>query len=225
MIPAPNPLNLLVKLNNHLTRDLTAEGTQEPGWMAHEAKHVHDSAEKFDLRTELQFNFAQVITACFDSFSHGANDVANAIATCAATVQIYNDNAYVTKSEIPLWILGIGGAGIAVGLATWGWKIIKVIGVQLTAITPCRGFCIELSSAFTVITCSALGAPVSTTHCQVGATLGVGIVEGRRDSVNWKFMGIVFMGWVGTVIFTGLLSAALVSLAIYSPQDLKIQGA
>ena len=139
MIPAPNPLNLLVKLNNHLTRDLTAEGTEEPGWMAHEAKHVHDSAEKFDLRTELQFNFAQVITACFDSFSHGANDVANAIATCAATVQIYNDNAYVTKSEIPLWILGIGGAGIAVGLATWGWKIIKVIGVQLTAITPCRG--------------------------------------------------------------------------------------
>ena len=69
--------------------------------------------------------------------------------------------------QIPLWVLAMGGVGIVVGLICYGWRIIQTIGVELVKITPSRGFAIELSSATTVIMCSILALPVSTTHAQV----------------------------------------------------------
>ena len=66
----------------------------------------------------------------------------------------------------------LGGAGIVLGLATWGYKIIDRIGRELTKVSPSRGFIIELSAAITVIIASRTELPVSTTHCQVGSVVG-----------------------------------------------------
>jgi len=104
---------------------------------------------------------------------------------------VYNSQ----KQEVPLWILAMGGAGIVVGLAMWGYRIIVAIGMKLTKLTPSRGFSIEVGAAVTVILASRVGVPVSTTHCQVGSTLGVGMVELKGNTVNWKqFFGIA-VGW------------------------------
>ena len=70
-----------------------------------------------------------------------------------------------------LSILAMGGIGIMVGLGTWGYKIIKRIGSELTKITPSRGFIIELSDALAVLIATQIKMPVSTTHCQVGSVL------------------------------------------------------
>ena len=100
-------------------------------------KAIHEAAEVFDVKTEYTFNWIQVITACFDSFAHGANDVANAVSTLAATVMVYNENdipgcngSKAGKSDVPLWILALGGVCIGVGVATWGYKIIETIGLS-----------------------------------------------------------------------------------------------
>ena len=71
----------------------------------------------------------------------------------------------------PWFLLLFGGLGITAGLWTCGAKLIVAMGEDITTITPCRGFCIELMSAFTVLGASALGIPVSTTHCKVSFML------------------------------------------------------
>jgi sodium-dependent phosphate transporter len=54
---------------------------------------MHDSAEKFDPRTEQVFKVLQVISACAMSFAHGANDVANSIGPFCAAFYVYQNMA------------------------------------------------------------------------------------------------------------------------------------
>ncbi|KAI0565835.1 Phosphate transporter [Gracilaria domingensis] len=121
------------------------------------------------------------------------------------------------KQEVPIWILALGGAGIVLGLAMWGYRIIVAIGVKLTKLTPSRGFAIEIGAAITVLIASSVGIPVSTTHCQVGATMGVGLVEFKASTVNWKQFFFICVGWVFTVVLTGAMAAAIYAVLIYTP--------
>ena len=181
---------------------------------------IHDNAEKFEPKTEAVFTYLQVFTAIFDAFSHGANDVANAIGPFAAVWSIYtmqNMDEVSKKVPVPVWILAMGGAGIVVGLGLYGYKIITAIGVKLTKITPSRGFSIELGAALVICVGSYLELPLSTTHCQVGATLGVAAFEGVKSGISWPAMAKVAFGWVITLVFCGFISAGLFSFAVYSP--------
>lgn len=178
---------------------------------------IHDRAEVFDPKTEEIFKYLQVFTAMFDSFAHGANDVANSIGPLAAVVSIYENNGFTdAKVAVPDWILVLGGFGIVAGLALYGYKIISAIGVKLVKVTPSRGFAIELGAAFVIVTGAKLKLPLSTTHCQVGATVGLGLMEGK-NGVNWWLLLNVFGGWVITLIVAGALSALFFAFAAFSP--------
>lgn len=114
--------------------------------------------------------------------------------SCASRCAVANYAEYSSvKQEVPLWILAMGGVGIVLGLAMWGYRIIVAFGM-LTKLTPSRGFSIEVGAAVTVILASRVGLPVSTTHCQVGSTIGVGVVELKRGTVNWKQFAGTFFG-------------------------------
>lgn len=276
---------------------------------------MHDTVEKFDPKAEQLFTTVQVFTAAFDSFAHGANDVANSIGPFASIYSLYKsrgeisersdskvelkfdgvfkggpkdgqafskgdeiygveglcgengDNQYfqcravfpningsasdakssefdlynadgefegrktcytsckpgsyenysTKKQDVELWILALGGIGIVAGLAMWGYRIIVAIGVKLTKLTPSRGFSIEIGAAITVIIASRIGLPVSTTHCQVGATVGVGLVEFKKGTVNWKQFAYICVGWVLTVLLTGCTSFIIFSILINTP--------
>ena len=186
-------------------------------------KEIHDDSEKFDKNTEESFKFLQIFTAIFDSFSHGANDVANAIGPFAAIYTIYINSGIITEdSELDsasYWVLALGGFGIIVGLAVYGYKIIRAIGVKLCTITPSRGVSIELASATVIIIGSRLGIPLSTTHCQVGATMGVAALEDLKTckGMNCKIVGKTFLGWILTLIAVGGSSALFVAFSVYAP--------
>jgi len=177
---------------------------------------LHQNAEVFDEKSEKVCSSLQVITACFSSFAHGANDVANAIAPLATIYAIYNANTFEKKSNVPIWVLFIGGTGIVFGLATWGYRIIDRIGRELTKVTPSRGFIMELAAATTVVFASRTAIPVSTTHCQVGSVVGCGIGDGKKN-VDWKIMKSILFSWMITLPVTGFLAAALFSFCHYSP--------
>ena len=100
---------------------------------------AHANAEQFDRKTELSFKYLQVFTACCNSFAHGSNDVANSIGPYAGIYAVWQCTCVSSKSTVPVWILVVGGAGIVLGLATYGYKIMRVLGVKMTKLTNSRG--------------------------------------------------------------------------------------
>ena len=184
---------------------------------------IHEGAEKFDEKTEEYFKSLQIFTAICDSFSHGANDVANAIGPFAAIYMIGRDGVVNKKNELGddgYWILGMGGLGIALGLALYGYKIIHAIGLKLCKITPSRGVAIELSSAMVIIAGSRLEIPLSTTHCQIGSTVGVAILEDPKkcSGMNWEIIGKTIAGWILTLVVVGGSTAVLTAQGTYAPE-------
>lgn len=184
---------------------------------------IHKNAEKFDIKTEEVFKYLQIFTAICDAFSHGANDVANAIGPFAAIYVIYLSNGEMDKKmsmgEHAYWILGLGGIGIAAGLLVYGKKITYAIGEKLVKITPSRGVAIELSSALVIITGSRLKIPLSTTHCQVGATIGTGMLEdyNKCSGINCKVFFKTAVGWLVTCVIVALTTSLFISQGIYAP--------
>jgi phosphate/sulfate permease len=144
--------------------------------------------------------------------------VANAVAPLATIYHIYQNDSISKKSDVPIWVLVLGGIGIVVGLSTWGYKIIDRIGRELTKISPSRGFIIELSAALTIIIASRAEIPVSTTHCQIGSVVGCGLVGGIKN-IKWGILKKIVFSWLITLPITGFLSAGLFSYGYYSPGD------
>jgi len=149
-------------------------------------------------KVERIFVYLQILSASFVAFAHGANDVANAIGPLAAVVSILKTGAVTMKTSVPLWILGLGGIGIVIGLATWGWRVIETIGKKITELTPTRGFSAEFAAAITIIFASKLGLPISTTHTLVGAVLGVGLARGI-SALNLNMVRDIVISWVVTL--------------------------
>lgn len=140
----------------------------------------------------------QILSACFVAFAHGANDVANAIGPIGAAIDVLKTGSVALDAPIPLWLLGMGGLGIVVGLATWGWRVIETIGKKITELTPTRGFVAQFGAATTVVIASKLGLPISTSHVLVGAVLGVGLARGI-GALNLRIIRDIMISWVITI--------------------------
>ena len=144
---------------------------------------------------EKVFGILMIVTASGMAFAHGSNDVANAIGPVAAIVGVVTTGGVAAKSAVPVWVLLIGAAGIVVGLATFGYRVMATIGRRITELTPSRGFAAEFAAASTVVVASGTGLPVSTTQTLVGAVMGVGLARGdgrprfRRGPHHLRVLG------------------------------------
>ncbi|VAW53858.1 Probable low-affinity inorganic phosphate transporter [hydrothermal vent metagenome] len=170
-------------------------------------KHDPKKDKKFHFtNVERVFSVLMVITACAMAFAHGSNDVANAIGPVAAVVSIVQSGGEVaSKSMLPIWVLGLGGVGIVIGLMMYGKKVIATVGNQITELTPSRGFAATLAAATTVVLASGTGLPISTTHTLVGAVLGVGLARGI-GALNMTVIRNIFMSWIVTLPAGAILS-------------------
>ncbi|MDP6554657.1 MAG: anion permease [Pirellulaceae bacterium] len=176
-------------------------------------------------KVERIFVFLQILTACFVAFSHGSNDVANAIGPLSGAFQAVMTGEVVMKSGVQGWALALGGTGIVLGLATWGWRVIRTVGERITELTPSRGFCAEFAAAITILAASILpiGLPISTTHTLVGAVLGVGLARGI-GALNLTTMRDIVASWLITIpagailsiIFYFLIKTFVLDLGLFS---------
>ncbi len=169
---------------------------------------------KFESRDDEQFSFTNVekifavlmvFTASAMAFAHGSNDVANAVGPMAAVISIAQSGSVEAKSGVPAWILLIGGIGIVIGLATYGYRVIATVGKNITELTPSRGFSAEIGAATTVVLATFTGMPISTTQTLVGAVLGVGLARGIA-AIDLRVVGKIFMSWVITLPVGAILS-------------------
>lgn len=154
------------------------------------------------------FGYLQIMSACLMAFAHGANDVANAIGPMAAAIDILHTGAISAQAIIPTWVLALGGLGIVVGLATWGWRVIETIGKKITELTPTRGFSAEFGAAATILIASRLGLPISTTHTLVGSVIGVGLARGI-EALDLRTTRHIVVSWLFTVPAGAFLAIAL----------------
>jgi len=159
-------------------------------------------------QVEKMANPLQVLSASFQAFSHGANDVANAIGPVAAIVAVVQTQKVDMQVAIPLWLLLTGGVGLAFGVYTWGHRVMETVGKKITSITPTRGFSAEFGTATTVLLCSRLGMPVSTTHVAVGNIIGVGLARGI-SAINLDVIKKIFSAWIISLPAAGLFSIAI----------------
>jgi len=123
------------------------------------------------------FTIPLVFAAALLSFAHGANDVANAIGPLAAINDAIVNGGISSKASIPLWVMGVGALGIALGLGLYGPKLIKTVGTEITELDQIRAFSIAMAASITVIIASQLGLPVSSTHIAIGGVFGVGFLR------------------------------------------------
>jgi PiT family inorganic phosphate transporter len=144
------------------------------------------------------FRRLQVITSCYVAFSHGANDVANAIGPVALIFAVLTTGVATSETTIPIEILIMGGIGISLGVALLGKKVMHTVGHNITRINNTRGYAIDFGAATTVLLASVFGFPVSTTHTVVGAVTGIGMARGKH-MVNWKVLRNVVLSWLITV--------------------------
>jgi sodium-dependent phosphate transporter len=179
---------------------------------------MHRNAKQYPNETEHLYSFLQVMTACTASFAHGSNDVANAIGPFAAIYSAWSTGQASTKNTpTPVWILVYGAVMIVIGLATYGYNIMRVLGNKLTLHSPSRGFSMELGSTITILLASIYGIPVSSTMCIVGATLGVGLCNGDWRTFNWRGLGWIVLGWVLTVPIVGTAAGCLMGIVLNAP--------
>jgi len=172
---------------------------------------IDPSADHSFQFTNVERIFAplMIFTACAMAFAHGSNDVANGIGPLAAVYALVSSGGDVGQtSALPLWILVLGGGGIVLGLATYGYRVMQTIGRKITELTPSSGFCATMAAASTVVLASRTGMPVSTTHIAVGAVMGVGLAKGFA-ALDLRVIGSIFVSWVVTLPVSGLLTAFL----------------
>ncbi|MHC4595496.1 MAG: inorganic phosphate transporter [Planctomycetota bacterium] len=157
------------------------------------------------MQVERTFAVLVIITSCTVAFAHGANDVANAIGPLAAVAEIVKTNSIPGKVSVNVGFLVLGGVGIAIGLATFGYRVMRLVGTKVTEITPSRGVAADLAGMMTVLACSKMGLPISTTHTLVGAIIGVGLARGIT-AIDRKIVGSIFASWIVTIPIAALLT-------------------
>lgn len=154
------------------------------------------SGQSLDKATFIMFSWMQVFTASGFAFSHGSNDIANAIGPFAAIMDVLRTQTIGDQAAVPMISMLTFGVALIVGLWFIGKEVIQTVGKNLAEMHPASGFAAELSAASVVMFASFLGLPVSSTHILVGAVLGIGLVN---HNANWQMMKPIAMAWIITL--------------------------
>ncbi len=148
----------------------------------------------------------QLVSACAMAFSHGSNDAQKAmgiitlalVAFIAAGHSGFPASMLPQGNEVPTWVIFSCAAAIGLGTMAGGKRIIKTMGAKIIRITPLQGFAAETAGTATILTASAFGVPVSTTHCISACIMGVGASK-RLSAVRWGVAGNIVLAWVLTI--------------------------
>lgn len=161
-------------------------------------------------RMRVVFSRLQWLTTAFLAYSHGKNDGQMPIGVITMALVIYTGRLELWEN-IPLWVIVVSALAISSGTAVGGWRVIKTVGVRITALQPIHGFATDASAAIVIEMASRLGIPVSTTHCATAAVMGVGATR-RLSAVRWGVTRTIVLAWVLTFPVCAALGWVIASL-------------
>jgi PiT family inorganic phosphate transporter len=155
-------------------------------------------------RVDRQFRKLQLLSAAAYSLGHGGNDAQK---TMGIITGLLVASGYLASFKVPLWVILLSHAAIALGTLFGGWRIVKTMGTKITKLQPIGGFCAETAGALTLMGATLAGIPVSTTHTITGAIIGVGSTK-RLSAVKWGVAGRIVWAWLLTIPISAAIAAA-----------------
>jgi PiT family inorganic phosphate transporter len=170
------------------------------------------NAEKTSAETG--FKRLQLFSAAAYSFSHGTNDAQKTmgiILPLLFSIGYFGASVDPNHLPVPLWVILVAHAAIALGTLCGGWRIVKTMGYKITKLRPVHGFAAETAGASTIIGASMLGIPVSTTHIICTSIMGVGTTMGA-STVKWGIARTIMWAWILTIPISALIGFAAFSI-------------
>ncbi len=149
------------------------------------------------------FGRLQWLTTAFLAYSHGKNDGQMPIGVITMALVIYTGQTSLWEN-IPWWVIIVSALAISTGTAVGGWRVIRTLGMRVTALQPVHGFAADFAAATVIESASLLGIPVSTTHCVSSSIMGVGATR-RLSAVRWGVAGNIVAAWILTFPICGVL--------------------
>ncbi len=164
-------------------------------------------------KTNQFFQTGQIGSGAAMAFMHGAQDGQKFMGVFMLGIFLANGQANVTSFHIPLWMMVLCSAVMALGTSIGGYRIIKSVGMDMCKLQKYQGFSADMAAATCLLISSVTGIPVSTTHTKTTAIMGVGAAK-RLSSVNWGFVKEMVFTWVLTFPGCGLIGYLMVKLFI-----------
>ncbi|HHW31796.1 MAG TPA: inorganic phosphate transporter [Clostridiaceae bacterium] len=150
------------------------------------------------------FKYSQVAASAGMAFMHGAQDGQKFMGVFMLGAFLAQGQATVVEFHIPIWLIIICSAIMALGTSVGGYRIIKSVGMDMVKLEKYQGFSADMAAVICLFAASALGLPVSTTHTKTTAIMGVGSAK-RISSVNWGVVKEMILAWVLTFPGCGLI--------------------
>jgi len=158
----------------------------------------HSTPKKMDV----YFRKLQLVSAAILSLAHGTNDAQK---TMGIITGVLLTGGFITQFRVPVWVILAAGAAIGMGTLSGGWRIVHTMGGRITRLKPRSGFCAETAGALSILSATALGVGVSTTHVMTGAIAGVGSIH-RIKAVRWGVATSIVWAWALTIPAAGLVA-------------------
>ncbi|MBI5302147.1 MAG: inorganic phosphate transporter [Chloroflexi bacterium] len=154
------------------------------------------------------FKRMQIATAILLALSHGTNDAQKTMGVI--TLGLVSAGA-IDSFQVPLWVIFLSAAAIALGTWTGGWRLIKTLGSKFFKVRPVHGFNTQITSAGVILSAALLGGPVSTTQVVSSAIMGIGSAE-RFSKVRWGTAQQIVIAWLTTIPVAAILAAIFAAL-------------
>jgi len=154
-------------------------------------------------KVDRRFRGLQLLSAAAYSLGHGGNDAQK---TMGIITGLLVASGLLAEFKVPLWVILLSHAAIALGTLFGGWRIVKTMGTKITKLQPIGGFCAETAGAITLVGATLSGIPVSTTHTITGAIIGVGSTR-RISAVKWGVAGRILWAWILTIPISAAIAA------------------
>ncbi len=180
------------------------------GWLI--VKLIEKTCYDFDRRkTFCPFKNAQIAGGAGMAFMHGAQDGQKFMGVFMLGMFLAQGQANVTEFQIPIWLMLLCSAVMALGTSIGGYRIIKSVGMDMVKLDKHQGFSADLAAVICLLIASVTGIPVSTTHTKTTAIMGVGAAK-RLSSVNWGIVREMVLAWVLTFPGCGLVGWLMAEL-------------
>lgn len=180
------------------------------GWIT--VKAVELICKNMDRRkTQAFFKSGQIAGGAAMAFMHGAQDGQKFMGVFLLGIFLSQGQANVSSFHIPIWLMILCSAVMALGTSIGGYRIIKAVGMDMVKLEKYQGFSADLAGAACLLLSSVTGIPVSTTHTKTVSIMGVGAAR-RLSGVNWGVVKEMVFTWILTFPGCGLIGYFMAKL-------------